>query len=105
MRRLLHRQLYCSEGRVIGTVCDVIADDGDVLPRWLVIDIGVLEPRRVVPGSVVVDAHGRLTAPYPAAQVTSCPVDADHGPLGARDVASLHAHYGLVPDTPAPPVA
>lgn len=90
---------------MIGTVCDVIADDGDVLPRWLVIDTGVLEPRRVVPGGAVIDAHGRLTAPFAASVVTSCPVDADRGPLGPSAVAALHTHYGLVPDTPAPPVA
>ena len=90
---------------MIGTVCDVIADEGDVVPQWLVVDTGVLEPRRVVPGGVVIDAHGRLTAPFAASVVRSCPVDADHGPLAAAAVATLHAHYALVPDTPAPPVA
>lgn len=102
MKRLLHRQLYCCEGRVIGTICDVVAAGDDVQPRWLVVDTGVLEPRRIVPGRQVTDTHGRLSVPFALDVVTSCPVDAERTPLDAGAAAQLHQHYGLVPEGPVP---
>lgn len=102
MKRLLHRQLYCCEGRVIGTICDVVTAGDDVLPRWLVVDTGVLEPRCIVPGGHVTDTHGRLSVPFTADVVKGCPVDPERAPLDARATEQLQRHYGLVADRPTP---
>lgn len=88
-----HRVLDPS-GEVIGTVEDVIFDEGTGSPRWAVVKPGVLHRSHYVPlAGAQRNDDGDVLVPYPANVVTSAPAASSEHVLSPADEVALEEHY------------
>ncbi len=80
-------------GDKVGTVSDVIFEDGSNEPKWLVVDPGVLRKERLVPieGSYET-GDGKIMVPFDKKWIKDAPaVDSSHYPdQDVRQHAAQH---------------
>ena len=83
------------DGQTIGKVSDVIYNDDELAPTWLVVDIGLLKSGHYAPvdGSYVND-DGRLVVPYDKQYVKQAPKASGDHVVDRSLEAELVEHYG-----------
>jgi len=95
-----------SDGRKLGTIDDVYADEPSGQPLWMVIRSGRFHPKfsfvplagAALDGDVIVTGYGR-------AQVEDAPKFEPADALPDSLVRAMYAHYGLRYDAPVAPPA
>jgi hypothetical protein len=92
---VLGQPLLAEQGRRVGEVVDVLRDDVNTWPTWLVVRVDDADRTVPVPTSDArLDEHG-VTVPYPAKTIGAAPSLAREGRLHDDEQTAAYQHYGL----------
>ena len=84
-------------GRHVGTVTAALVDRREGQLQWLLVRLRGRHQHVVVPADGVVAGARHVLAPYPAAQLRSCPAVPEDGELTPRADREARRHFGLPP--------
>ena len=83
-------------GTKVGKITDVLYDDKTLMPRWMIVDIGVLGAQHYVPlNDAYQSEDGRLVIPFDKKTVKAAPRAGKDHILTRAVEEQLVQHYGL----------
>lgn len=92
----LDHEVVDEQHNTVGKVTDVLYDDADVEPEWLVVKPGVMQAERLMPieRSYTTD-DGNIVVPFDKRLLKSAPKAGGDHVLTGRDKREAEAHYGV----------